>query len=127
MGAAVGAGIGKAAAAPGNPFGGTELDLKHLSAILCTSTPSRTAPVVELRYAGPIQEVIGPLCYHYAGYNETCLPVAKRWFTPATRLTLAAPGQVPGELLQNYTLLLRFPWQQQDNIALPLTPGRCDH
>lgn len=77
---------------------------------------------IRFRYTGPITKVVGPLCYHFDGYNETCLPPKEDWFTPATAIKLIAPGQVPTELLQGYTLLVRFPWRSESLHRYPLQP-----
>jgi len=90
-------------------------------AALCKGQP----PTVQLAYRGAITEYRGQICYHYAGYNETCLSPAGRWLTPATRLRLLTPGQVPSELLLGYTLLVRFTAVSDKVHAYPLTLSRC--
>ena len=82
-------------------------------------------PYIQLSYNGPITELYSPLCYHFAGYNETCLPAKKRWLTPATEIQLIAPGQVPTELLLGYTLLVRFPWHSDTHYRYALDDQRC--
>jgi hypothetical protein len=62
-----------------------------------------------LRYDGPTVPFRGPVCYHFAGYNETCLDPHLEWLTPATAIALHAPGGVPRDLLEGYMLLVRFP------------------
>lgn len=62
-----------------------------------------------LAYQGPRKPFRGPLCYWFAGYNETCMNPKLDWLTPATEITLHAPGGVPRDLLQGYTLLVRYP------------------
>lgn len=98
---------------------------------LCVSTDTttqastQTQPHIELSFHGPITETFGPLCYHFAGYNETCLPTQQRWLTPATTIKLIAPGQVPVELLQGYILLVRFPWRSDEVYRYPLANTTC--
>jgi hypothetical protein len=102
---------------------------------LCTTTPAAAPtttpttrqkhPYIEFSFHGPITELIGPLCYHFAGYNETCLPTQRRWLTPATTIELIAPGQVPVELLQGYILLVRFPWQSDELYRYPFADQTC--
>lgn len=87
------------------------------------STPVQ--PHIEFSFHGSITETFGPLCYHFAGYNETCLPPQQRWLTPATTIELIAPGQVPVELLQGYILLVRFPWLSEDVYRYPLANTTC--
>lgn len=90
---------------------------------LCTTRQKH--PYIEFSFHGPITEVVGPLCYHFAGYNETCLPAQRRWLTPATTIELIAPGQVPVELLQGYILLVRFPWQSDELYRYPFADQTC--
>ncbi len=90
---------------------------------LCVS--ESTQPQIEFSFHGPITESYGPLCYHFAGYNETCLPAQQRWLTPATTIELIAPGQVPVELLQGYILLVRFPWRSDEVYRYPLADTAC--
>lgn len=94
---------------------------------LCASTNASkpTQPHIEFSFHGPITETFGPLCYHFAGYNETCLPPQQRWLTPATTIELIAPGQVPLELLRGYILLVRFPWLSDDVYRYPLANTTC--
>lgn len=96
-------------------------------ASLCTAKTKDlpAQPYIDFRFHGPITEFFGPLCYHFAGYNETCLPAKKRWLTPATSIELIAPGQVPLELLQGYILLVRFPWLSDELYRYPLTNKTC--
>ncbi len=62
-----------------------------------------------LHYRGPTMPFRGPLCYGFAGYNETCMKLDLRWLTPATTIELHAPGGVPRDLLQGYVMLVRYP------------------
>lgn len=62
-----------------------------------------------LHYRGELAAFNGPLCYRFAGYNETCSKPPSPWLTPTTTLPFLAPGQVPVELLQGFRLELRAP------------------
>lgn len=73
-------------------------------------TLSRTQPYrFQLHYRGPTMAFRGLLCYGFAGYNETCMDPKLRWLTPATTIELYAPGGVPRDLLDGYTLEVRYP------------------
>ena len=90
-------------------------------ASLCETDP----PQVRFRYGGAITAYSGQLCYHYAGYNETCQPLPELWVTPATNIILLTPGQVPVDLLRGYTLLVRFGELSDTLHAYPLALGHC--
>ena len=76
-----------------------------------TASLRRTAPArFVLNYQGPVVKPFGPLCYRFAGYNETCRSLPDGWLTPATEVALYAPGGVPLDLLDGYQLLVRFPY-----------------
>lgn len=62
-----------------------------------------------LAYHGPTMPFRGLLCYHFAGYNETCMDPRIEWLTPATEIELYAPGGVPRDLLEGYMMLVRYP------------------
>jgi hypothetical protein len=62
-----------------------------------------------LAYRGPLQPFRGHICYSFAGYNETCVDPHLAWLTPATEITLYAPGGVPRDLLEGYVMLVRYP------------------
>lgn len=125
--------LGASASANANDSASNENFGAQWQAKLCTtrSTPTTTStlrpthPYIEFSFHGPITEVVGPLCYHFAGYNETCLPAQRRWLTPATTIELIAPGQVPVELLQGYILLVRFPWQSDELYRYPFADQAC--
>ena len=72
---------------------------------LCSARPYR----FRLHYHGSRMPFRGPVCYAFAGYNETCRDPPIRWLTPATVIELWAPGGVPRDLLTGYTMLVRFP------------------
>ena len=76
-----------------------------------------------LDYRGPLREYRGPISYGFAGYSETCIHAESKWLTPATRLRLPGPGQVPRDLLAGYTLVVRLPGEGYWTV--PMTPGRC--
>ena len=80
----------------------------HLAAMKMRLTDEEPYRFV-LRYRGPRVPFRGPLCYHFAGYNETCLDPRTEWLTPATEIELHAPGGVPRDLLAGYTMLVRYP------------------
>lgn len=80
----------------------------HLAGMSLSLTEAQPYRFV-LAYHGPVVPFRGSVCYHFAGYNETCLTPKLRWLTPATELALYAPGGVPRDLLPGYTLLVRFP------------------
>jgi hypothetical protein len=62
-----------------------------------------------LAYRGPLLPFRGPVCYSFAGYNETCINPRIDWLTPATDIELYAPGGVPRELLTAYVMEVRYP------------------
>jgi len=75
-----------------------------------TLTLSRQEPYhFRLRYRGPTMPFRGPLCYGFAGYNETCFELDLDWLTPVTTIDLHAPGGVPRDLLTGYMMLVRYP------------------
>ena len=84
--------------------------LRTLTTTLQTTAPPRFV----LHYRGPVTQPFGPLCYRFAGYNETCRSVPDGWLTPAMTLELYAPGGVPLDLLIGYQLELRFPYWTEE-------------
>jgi len=95
---------GPAAAMPAPPPGAT-VNLERMTLTLSGEKPFR----FRLHYRGPTMPFRGPLCYGFAGYNETCFDLELDWLTPATRIDLHAPGGVPRDLLQGYMMLVRYP------------------
>lgn len=79
-----------------------------LGAMTLSLTHTRPYQFV-LAYHGSIVPFRGPVCYHFAGYNETCTDPHLEWLTPATEIVLYAPGGVPRDLLEGYVMLVRFP------------------
>ena len=80
----------------------------HLATMTLSLTDRQPYRFV-LAYHGPNVPYRGMLCYHFAGYNETCLDPNLDWLTPATTIELYAPGGVPRELLEGYMMLVRYP------------------
>ena len=74
-----------------------------------------------LEYRGKLQSFRGQLCYGIAGYNETCMDPKLEWLTPATKIRLLAPGQVPLEFLRGYTLLVRYPRLSPTTFSYPIS------
>lgn len=66
-------------------------------------------PQFVLHYRGPVASFHGKLCYGFAGYTETCFKPDFEWLTPATRIALYAPANVPAELLRAYRLEVSAP------------------
>ena len=87
------------------PPPGAETNLEQMTLALSREKPYR----FRLHYHGPNMPFRGPLCYGFAGYNETCFDLELDWLTPATTIDLHAPGGVPRDFLQGYTMLVRYP------------------
>lgn len=100
------------------------VDLNRFRLTLGTAAPYR----FRLHYHGPTMPFRGPVCYAFAGYNETCRDPHIRWLTPATVIDLWAPGGVPRDLLEGYTILVRFPALSERGYRFTLEehPGRGD-
>lgn len=96
--------------------------LDRFSLTLGTAEPYR----FRLHYHGPRMPFRGPVCYAFAGYNETCRDPHIHWLTPATVIDLWAPGGVPRDLLEGYTMLVRFPAlsERRFRFTLEARPGR---
>lgn len=105
------------APAPALPDGALD---EHLAAMKVELTDRRPYRFL-LRYSGPTTPFRGLVCYHFAGYNETCLDPRIDWLTPATRIELHAPGGVPRDLLEGYMLLVRFPALSERTFRYPPT------
>ncbi|HEX7037392.1 MAG TPA: hypothetical protein VF210_16595 [Pseudomonadales bacterium] len=105
------------AAAPPSADGALD---EHLAAMQVELTDRQPYRFV-LRYRGPNTPFRGMVCYHFAGYNETCLDPGIDWLTPATRIELYAPGGVPRDLLEGYMLLVRFPALSERTFRYPPT------
>lgn len=91
--------------APAAPDAAEAAQLARFTLTLGSARPYR----FRLHYHGSRMPFRGPVCYAFAGYNETCRDPAIRWLTPATVIELWAPGGVPRDLLTGYTMLVRFP------------------
>lgn len=87
--------------------------LRAIDVELESDAPAR----YRLHYRGPLARPFGPLCYRFAGYNETCTRLPEPWLTPASRIELFAPGGVPLDLLDGYQLLLRFPYWTEETFV----------
>jgi len=87
------------------PPPGAEANLERMTLALSREKPYR----FRLHYRGPTMPFRGPLCYGFAGYNETCFELELDWLTPATTIDLHAPGGVPRDLLAGYMMLVRYP------------------
>ena len=94
--------------------------LRAMTATLQTTAPPRFV----LHYQGPVTKPFGPLCYRFAGYNETCRSLPEGWLTPATAVELYAPGGVPLDLLSGYQLVIRFPYWTDAVFKPTLNTGR---
>jgi hypothetical protein len=112
-------GADPAQAPPGNPDTAADDHLEHMRLTLSDGKPYR----FELHYRGPTMPFHGPLCYAFAGYNETCTRPRVEWLTPATAIELWAPGGVPRELLLGYVMTVRYPALSQRTFRYQLTPG----
>ena len=120
------AGQAPAATEPGAQPGDTGTRLTDFRLTLGTEPPYR----FRLHYRGPTTPFRGPVCYAFAGYNETCRDPNIQWLTPATVIDLWAPGGVPRELLEGYVMLVRFPAlsERRYRFALePWPPRPTDH
>jgi len=87
------------------PPPGAAANLARMTLTLSEEKPYR----FRLHYRGPTMPFRGPLCYGFAGYNETCFDLELNWLTPATTIDLHAPGGVPRDLLSGYMMLVRYP------------------
>jgi hypothetical protein len=76
-----------------------------------------------LHYRGSTMPFRGPVCYAFAGYNETCRDPDIDWLTPASVIDLWAPGGVPRELLEGYVMLVRFPALSERRYRYALEGG----
>ncbi len=107
---------------PGQAPPADAANLTEFSLTLGTEAPYR----FQLHYHGPRMPFRGPVCYGFAGYNETCRDAGIRWLTPATAIELWAPGGVPRDLLEGYVMLVRFPAlsERRYRFALEEHPAR---
>jgi hypothetical protein len=103
----------------GNPDTAVDAHLDDVHLTLSRIKPYRFV----LHYRGPTMPFHGPLCYAFAGYNETCTRPRTEWLTPATTIELWAPGGVPRDLLLGYVMTVRYPALSQRTYRYELTAG----
>jgi hypothetical protein len=112
-----------AAAPPPVDFRGADDALAQVQLRLGHEKPYRYV----LAYRGPLLPFRGPVCYAFAGYNETCVDLRIDWLTPATDIELYAPGGVPRELLTAYVMEVRYPALSERTFRYALSePTRLD-
>lgn len=103
------------AAAPASESADLDRHLAAMDVELTEQPPYRFV----LRYRGRHVPFRGLVCYHFAGYNETCLDPRIDWLTRATAIELYAPGGVPHDLLEGYMLRVRFPGLSERTFVYP--------
>ncbi len=108
-----------------SPLPGDQESIDTNLARMTLSLTSTRPPEFLLRYEGRNLPFRGLLCYHFGGYNETCIEPRIEWLTPATRIHLPAPGGVPREFLTGYVALVRYPMLSDALFRYPM-PAAAD-